>query len=56
VTARHVNPEGRQPGGDRPFIGASRAASPGHEQKIMIDRFLRVRDAPRDRRVAIAAA
>jgi hypothetical protein len=34
VTARHVNPEGRQPGGDRPFIGESRSASLGQQQSF----------------------
>jgi hypothetical protein len=40
VTARHVNPEGRQPGGDRPFIGESRSASPGQKPSLATGSFL----------------
>ena len=40
MTARQVDPEGRQAGVDRPFVGENRSAPLGHQATLTTDRFL----------------
>jgi hypothetical protein len=40
VTVRRADPEGRQPDGERPFVGEDRSASLGQLQSMVTGGFL----------------